>query len=115
MPARSRQDGDVTATTSGTPVFLGVIAFGAASLNNHSTAAPFNNTGDGLEGKFILLQATQDVYILPGTTNAAAVTTANGVLISAGERVIIGMRQGYKWLAAIRSSADGNLRVWELL
>lgn len=113
MPARSREVGELTATVEGTPVFLGVIV-ATTTKNNHDTAAPFNNTGDGLEGKQLLIQTDAACYILPGLLNTATVTTSNGVLLAAGERVTIGMRQGYKFLAGLAVTGTANIRVWEL-
>lgn len=113
MPARSREVGEQVGTDSGTPVFLGVIV-ATTTKNNHDTAVPFNNTGDALEGKKLLIQSDADCYLLPGVLNTATVTTSNGVKVFANERVVIGMRQGYKWLAALAVSGTANVRVWEL-
>lgn len=113
MPARVRDVGQLTSIVEGTPVFLGVIV-ATTTKNNHDTAVPFNNTGDALEGKQLLIQTDAACYILPGVLNTSTVTTANGVLLAAGERVTVGMRQGYKWLAALAVSGTANVRVWEL-
>lgn len=108
---------------SGSPRYLGTIDFTSASRTNGSGATtPFNTAG--LTGKKILLQADQDVYILPVATVSGAVTAANGVKLNSGERVVISMDDSdskapagelYAWLAALRVSADGNLKVWELV
>ncbi len=106
---------EALAVTDGTPVFLGVIAYTGSSVNNHTTGTAFNNTTDALKGKTLLIQASTVCYILPGTANDAAATTANGVKLAVDERVILRMGQSYGWLAAIRDTASGNLRVWELV
>ncbi|SRR5258706_5312386 len=109
---------------SGSPRYLGVIDFTNVSKTNHQATTPFNNTGTALAGKILLLQPAQDVYILPVTTNAGTVSSTNGVLIMANERVILTVDdldvtdiagEFYGWLAAIRSTTSGNLRVWELV
>lgn len=113
MPSRPYHDSAVR--LSGTPVYLGVIAFGAATKNNADTATPFKASGDALSGKVLLLQTSAAVYILPGTSSSAAVTSTNGVKLAADERVIIAMSDGYTHLAALQVSASGNLSVWELV
>ncbi len=109
---------------SGSPRYLGVIDFTATSKTNHEATTPFNNTGTALAGKVLLLQATQDCYILPRPTNTGTVTSTTGVKIAAGERVQITMDdidsktpagENYGWLACLRVSTSGNLSVWELL
>lgn len=109
---------------SGNPRLLGTIDFTATSKTNHQATTPFNNTGNALLGKVLVLSATQNCYILPVTTNVGTVTTATGVPLFANERVIMVMDdidlsvaagEFYGWLACIRSTADGNLRIWELV
>lgn len=100
---------------NGTPVFLGVIAYTGSSVNNHTTGAAFNNTGNALKGKALLIQASTVCYVTFGTANDAAATTAAGVKLAADEKAIVTMHSDYGWIAAIRDSASGNLRVWELL
>jgi hypothetical protein len=105
---------------NGAPTFLGVIDYTGSSVTNHQASTPFNNTGSALCGKVLLLQPSTDVYILPVTTNTGTVTTSNGVLLFANERVILTMTDYFAtnatecWVAAIRSTASGNLRVWAL-
>lgn len=109
---------------SGSPTYLGTIDFTSASRTNGSGASVlFGNGSTALAGKVLLLQADQDVYILPVSTSTTAVTTANGIKLFAGERVQISMKdlnpqeslaEENMWLAALRVSADGNLKVWEL-
>ena len=100
-----------TRQLNGTPVLLGAIV-ATTTINNHDTAVPFNNTGIGLGGKVLLLQASAACHIYPGTTNAATATTANGVKLAADERVIITMNSTYGWLAVVGAA---TVRVWELL
>lgn len=109
---------------SGSPRLLGTIDFTSTSKTNAQASVPFNAADPALAGKILLLQASQDVYILPTATSTGLVTSSTGVLVFANERVILtcddidktdmaGERFG--WLAAIRSTADGNLRIWELV
>lgn len=99
---------------SGCPVYLGTIDFTATSKTNSQATAPFNATGDALKYKTLLLQPDQDCYILPVTTATGAVTSSNGIQLTAGERVIVNMAEVHRWMAVIRVSASGNLKVWEL-
>lgn len=109
---------------SGSPRLLGTIDFAAASKTNATATTPFNATDPALAGKILLLQPSQDVYVLPVATSSGAVTSSTGVLLYAGERVILTVDdidsrdvagERYGWLAAIRSTADGSLRIWELV
>lgn len=104
----------VVALANGVPTFLGVIV-ATTTKNNHDTATPFNNTGDALKGKVLLIQPDAACYILPGTANTATVTTSNGVKLAADERVIIHMAQGHSFLACLSVSGTTNCRVWELV
>lgn len=108
---------------SGSPRFLGAISFTSTSKTNNDATA-FNNTGTALCGKVLLLQTDQDVYILPVNTATGAVTSSNGIKLLAGVTVTITMDdldsrdeagEFYGWLAALRVSADGTLKVWELV
>lgn len=99
----------------GTPVRLGTIDFASSSKTQASATTPFNDSGDGLAGKVLLLQPTQAVYILPGTSSSATAASATSVLLQANERVCFYMHPSYTHLAAIRSASDGNLLIWELL
>jgi hypothetical protein len=103
----------VSLITNGTPVYLGTIV-ASTTKNNHDTASPFNDTGDALEGKFLLVQCDAAAYVLPGTANTTTVTTSNGVKLAADERVILSMAAGYKWLAALAVTGTANCKVWEL-
>lgn len=113
---------------SGRPQFLGVLTTGSGtSINNHTTAAPFNNTGNALLGKVLILQSDVAYYLVIGQANTvAAVASATGssMLIQAGERVTITMDdidsqvkpgEFYGWLAVIPTAAVvANVKVWEL-
>jgi hypothetical protein len=102
---------DSATLLSGTPVYLGVIV-ATTTKNNHDTVAPFNNTGSGLGGKTLLVQASAALNFRPVTTNAGTVTTANGIALAAGEKMVICMGETYGWLAAVGSA---SLSVWELI
>lgn len=102
---------DSTTLLNGTPVYLGVIA-STTTKNNHDTAVPFSNTGNGLGGKTLLIQASAACNIRPVTTNAGTVTTANGIALAAGEKMLICMGETYGWLASVGAA---NLSVWELI
>lgn len=101
---------------NGTPVKLGHI-IATTTINNHDTATPFNNTGDALEGKVLLLEASAACNVnCAGTTNAvtASATRTNaayGFAMAADERVIVTMAEGYKWIAVVGAA---TVVVWEL-
>lgn len=102
---------ETLAAGMGTPAFLGVVT-ATTTTNNHGTAVPFN---DGtLTNKVLLLQPDTACYILPGITNAATVTTANGVYLGANERVIMRMNGDMGWVACVAVAGTTNLRIWEL-
>lgn len=109
---------------SGSPRYLGVIDFTGTSKTNSQATSAFNATAPALAGKVLLLQPDQDVYIRTVQTSTGTVTSTNGIKIAAGERVQIVMDdldskvpdgESYGWIAAIRVSVSGNLKVWELL
>jgi hypothetical protein len=105
---------------NGTPRYLGTIV-ATTTKNNHDTATPFNNTGDALKGKLLLIQTDAACYINFGTTNAitavsSATTGAVSVKLNADERVIVRMdpESGYGWIAALAVSGTANIKVWDL-
>jgi hypothetical protein len=114
--AQSRPAGEfpLVLKLNGSPQFLGVIQSTGASVTNHGTGVPFNNTGVALKAKVLLLQPDAAGYVLGVTTNNAAVTTANGVKLAADERVIVTLLPTEGWLAWISSTGTTNLRVWEI-
>jgi hypothetical protein len=100
----------------GTPVFLGTIDFTNTSKNNTSASTPFSNTGDGLAGKVLMVHASTSVFILPGTSSSAAVTSTNGVPLTGNtDPKCFYMHPAYTALAALRQASDGNLKVWEMI
>lgn len=113
MPVRPGPRELVT-NLNGTPNYLGVIV-ATTTKNNHDTAVPFNDTGEALKGKVLLIQPDAVCYIYVGTVNTATATTTNGIKVGADERVIIAMGSSYGWLACVSSTGTTNCRVWELL
>lgn len=102
-------------TLSGSPRLLGVIDFTSTAKTNAEATTPFNAADPALGGKVLLLQATQDVFVLPVSDSTGDAASATSVLLYAGERVILTMDSVNMWLSAVRSTADGNLKVWELV
>lgn len=99
----------------GSPAYLGTIDYTGTSKTNHEATTPFNNVTPALCGKLLLLQPSTAVYILGATTNTGTVTAVNGVKLQVDERVIVMMKDNTKcWLAALRVSASGDLKFWEL-
>lgn len=113
MPVRPYNDS--TSILNGMPIFLGVIDATTTSKTNHEATTPFNNTGEALKGKTLLIQVSAECYIGVTSTSTGTVTTANGVKLAADERVIIMMGQSRGFLAAIHATATANVRVWELV
>ena len=96
---------------NGTHVFLGTIV-ATTTKNNHDTAVPFNNTGEALKGKVLLVQPDAACHILPGLLNTSTVTTTNGLKLAADQTYVIMMGSSYGWLAVVGSA---SLKVWELV
>lgn len=96
---------------AGTPVYLGTIV-ATTTKNNHDTATPFNNTGRGLAGKTVVLQADAACHVAYGTTNAVTVTTGNGFALAAGQSVSHRMVGDYGWIAVVGTA---NVKVFELV
>lgn len=86
----------LTEVLNGVPTYLGTIA-ASTSKTNHDTATPFNNTGNALCGKVLLVQnaAAGAVRLLAVATNTGTVSNTRGATfgpsIGAGERVVLFM------------------------
>jgi hypothetical protein len=94
---------------------LGVLV-ATTSVNNLTTAAPFNSTGDGLKGKVLMLQPDTACWIKTGASDVAATTSATGssVKVAAEERVIVRMSHDSGYIAAIAVAGTSNVRVFEM-
>lgn len=114
MAYRVRARESLAENINGSPQYLGVIAANTTTTN-HTTAVPFQNTGDGLAGKMLLIQPDAACYLRGVVTNNGTVTTANGVYIGTNERVIITLKSDEGWLAVLGDGAAVNARVWELV
>ncbi len=101
---------------SGSPNYRGTIDATVTSKTNAQATTPFLAVSPYMQGLCYLVQVTADVYILPVATSTSVVTTTTGVLLTAGERIIIVMEEGDKnpFLAAITGSSTSSVRVWEL-
>lgn len=97
----------------GTPTRLGVIAATTTSQNNHDTGTPFNNTGDALAGKLLLVQPDVACYIATGSTSSVTAATTD-VKLEANERVYLNMPRAGKFLACRSVSGSVSLQVYEL-
>lgn len=98
-----------TAASIGTPTHLGQIV-ATTTKNNHDTAVPFNNTGEALGFKVLLIQASAACHIRPVTSNAGTVTTANGIKLGTDEKVTLYMGS-YTHLAVVGAA---TCVVWEM-
>ncbi len=113
MPARLTGPALVNAL-NGLHSYLGVI-IATTTKSNHDTAVPFNNTGDALKGRTLMVQSDTAFYLYHGTLNTATATSTNGMLIGAGERVALTMTRDHGWLAAVAVSGTANVKVWEMI
>jgi hypothetical protein len=109
---RNTNPASMAALLNGTPVLLGTV-IATTTKNNHDTATPFNNTGDALKGKLLMLQPDAACYINFATTNAGTATTS-AIKLAADERVVVSMTEAHGWVACVSASGTTNLRVWEL-
>ena len=96
----------------GCPTRLGVIIC-TTSKNNHDTATPFNNTGNALKGKLLVVQPDAACYINAVTANNGTAATTD-LKLDAGEKFYIQMGEDHGWLACIAVSGTVNLQVYEL-
>lgn len=109
---RNTNPSSMSARLNGTPVLLGTIV-ATTTKNNHDTAVAFNNTGDALKGKLLMLQPDAACYIDFGTANTGTATTS-AIKLAADERVVVSMTEAHGWVACVSVSGTTNLRVWEL-
>lgn len=114
MAYRVRARENLAENLNGSPQYLGTIA-ASTTTTNHTTASPFNNTGDGLAGKMLLIQPDATCFLRGVTTNSGTVTTTNGVYVGTNERVIITLKSDEGWLAVLGDGGSVNARVWELV
>lgn len=105
---------------NGYPVYLGTVDATTTSKTNHEATTAFNNTGEALTGKVLLIYnaGSVDIRVHPVATNTGTTTNTRGarfgVPIGPNERVIITMGRLYPWLAVIATSSTANVDVWEL-
>ena len=98
---------------------LGVL-IATTSVNNHTTLTPFNNTGNGLGGKVLMIQTDASCYINVGSANtvaAVASATSASLFIPAsyiGIPLLLTMKSGDGFLACISVAGTTNLKVWEM-
>jgi hypothetical protein len=113
-PRRAQSSVLVETQMIGTHVPLGVVT-ATTTKNNHDTAVPFNNTGDALKAMTLQVQCDVDAYFGVGTTNAATVTTANGVYLEAKKIYVLSMSEAYGWVAFLSVSGTATCKVWQLI
>lgn len=102
---------------NGQPEFLGTIDFTGTSKTNAQASVAFNDTGDTLCGKLLLVQVATggSAYLGKAVTSTSTVTATNGVELALKERALWMMPMGVNcFLAALRVSVDGTLKVWWL-
>lgn len=101
----------------GNPVHLGTIV-ATTTKNNHDTSTVFNDTGDALKGKMLLLQSDAAFYVRAGTVNTITVTagtaTTAGVKVEAGEKYILSLGRDQGWIACLSASGTATVQVFEM-
>ncbi len=116
MPARMTGTHAIDALYSN-PVHLGTIV-ATTTKNNHDTAVVFNDTGDALKGKMLLLQSDAAFYVRAGTVNTITVTagtsTPAGAKVEANEKYILNLGQEQGWIACLSVSGTATIQVFEL-
>jgi hypothetical protein len=97
----------------GAPSRLGVIVATTTAKNNNDTGTPFNNTGDALAGKVVMVQPDAACTLAVGSSSVAAVSTDER--LEANEKRIINMplSSGYVSLRAVTGTVNGQ--VYELI
>lgn len=85
----------------GTPARLGVITATTTKTNNN-TAVPFNNTGEALERKMLILQPDTACYVKFGSANTVTATAANyDVLLEANQQFQTWVKDGIGYIACL--------------
>ena len=105
----------------GYAVYLGTIDCTGTSKTNHQATTAFNNTGEGLSGKVLMLvnEHTDVIRIYPVKANDGTVTVtraagaAFGFPIQPGAALTMNMGDAYSWLAAVAASGAGKLDEFE--
>ena len=111
MPAPIR-DPHLNQALYGDAVLLGTIV-ATTTKDNGDTSVPFNNTGEQLKGKLLLIQSDVAVYIKQNSTASAGVTAANGVKVLADEKFFVNMRSNKGYLSVLPVSGTANVKVFE--
>lgn len=103
---------------SGTPYFLGNIAYAGSSVNSNTVFA------GSLAGLVVLMQPSTDCYVEAVIGSAGTTSSTTGFLVSANERVTIifpdkdssgnQLTEERCFLAVIQSTASGTLKCAEL-
>lgn len=119
MPAALSGD-HLIGALNGYPLYLGTVDATTTSKTNHEATTPFNDTGEALKGKVLLIvnAGTVDIRIHPMALNNGVVSNSRGagfgVPVGAGERVTVRMGTSYGFMAVIATSSTANVDIWEL-
>lgn len=91
------------------PATVKTQAFTATSANIQLTSA--GNLGAYAKNQAILLQADQNCYVLPVASSSGTVSSSTGWLLKQNELYRFFINPGFEYLAVIRASADGTLKI----
>ena len=113
-PVRLTSTPHILQAMSGSPQHLCTIV-ATTTKNNHDTAVAFNNTGDALKSRPLLLQSDAAFYVRGVTTNDGTVTETNGVYVQALQPWVLWLRSDEGWVACLAVAGTATVRVFELI
>lgn len=93
---------------------------------NATCAQPFNEDYPGLLGKILLIQPSEECFVLTADWPGEELPVSEGIKLAADERVIISMDdidssvllahdEAFAWLAGVTASGTSDIKVWELV
>ncbi len=110
--ARLGNDSQLMQALNGQPTLLGTVV-ATTTKNNHDTAAPFSNTGEGLKGMTLMLQPDAACYVYFGPLNTQTATTSH-VYLDAREKFTVTMKNSDSFVACVAITGTVNLRVFQV-
>lgn len=103
----------LTQTVFGDFTLLGTIT-ATTTKNNHTTAVPFNDTGNALSAKTVTVQCDTACYIRTGAADTLTVTATNGFYLPAHGAATFTLRPENGFVACLPASGTTVLTIWEM-